>query len=315
MFVHIVTEPTKLNKVKKQLEKQGYTVSISTNNSNVMLIRLKGFPKNKQVSTTLENKFKKIKGIQRVQVIQRYLDVKNVDVEESLRTNNCRFVFDIDSTLTQGSPGTIHHIIEPIFQKIYDKGIRIYFVTGRSMPELNELIKAYPVEKHSIAENGGLILGFPPDNYLEFGSITEPKKILEYLQQKYSTKEDMEQGGRFTEVIFLKKDVTLEQIEEAKKAIRAKIEVHPSQNSYHISKNAINKGTAMLELATRLHWGNTMIIAVGDADMDIPMFEKAGHSYAVGNATDGAKKAASQVLNGKYEKGIMEIYDLIKKVS
>ena len=48
--------------------------------------------------------------------------------------------------------------------------------------------------------------------------------------------------------------------------------------------------------------------------MDIAMFKRANFSHAVGNCTDGAKKAASKVLEGKYEKGIQEIYEKIEQV-
>ena len=124
----------------------------------------------------------------------------------------------------------------------------------------------------------------------------------------------MDQADRFTEVVFLQDDVTREQITKAKKNSGAKIDVHPSKNSYHISKQNINKGTAILELATLKHWGDDYRIAVGDADMDIPMFEKVDYSFAVGNSSEGAKAAAKQVLNGKYEKGVQEIYDLISTI-
>ena len=123
----------------------------------------------------------------------------------------------------------------------------------------------------------------------------------------------MDQADRFTEV-FLQDDVTREQITKAEKNSGAKIDVHPSKDSHHISKHGINKGTAILELATLKHWGDDYRIAVGDADMDIPMFERVHYSFAVGNSSKGAKAAAKKVLKGKYEKGVKEIYDLVSTI-
>ena len=57
--------------------------------------------------------------------------------------------------------------------------------------------------------------------------------------------------------------------------------------------------------------GNDFLMAVGDADMDIPMFESVDYIFAVGNASEGAKNVAGYVLEGKYEQGIGEIYRLI----
>jgi len=312
LFYHIITKPTKKSSIENAIKKTKLTITVTATDSLIIVKIKERSPEVRNIKKILK-KFKK--DIITVTPVRRYLKVKDVEVKEALRTNKCRFVFDVDSTLTKGNPGTIHPIIESIFQNMNDKGIFIYLATGRSMPDLVELIKKYPIEKYSIAENGGIILGFPPENYLEFGHKTEPKKVLEYLQAVHEVKEDMKQGERFTEVIFLKSDVTRQQIEEAKSETGAKIDVHESKNSYHISESDINKGSAVLELGKKIHWGNTMIIAVGDADMDIPMFENAGYSYAVGNSSEGAKKAAKKILSGKYEKGIQQIYDIIKKVA
>ncbi len=182
------------------------------------------------------------------------------------------------------------------------------------MPDLSNLIQKYPVENYAIAENGGIFLGFGSKGYFEFGEKKEPNKVLEYLQTKHSIPEDMKQGIRLTEVIFLQKDVPLKRLNAAIKSTKAKVSIHPSKNSYHLSKTGINKGTAMLELCKLLHFNNRMVIAVGDADMDIPMLQKADYGFAVGNASPGAKKAAKKVLKGKFEKGIEEIFTLINRV-
>ncbi len=46
------------------------------------------------------------------------------------------------------------------------------------------------------------------------------------------------------------------------------------------------------------------------ADMDVPMFEKTHHRFAVGNASEKAK----QVLEGKFEQGVQEIYNRINSI-
>lgn len=68
--------------------------------------------------------------------------------------------FDIDSTLTQGGPGTIHPGIKAMFDEITDRGIRIFFATERSMYDLCTLVQKYSVESYAIAENGGDNSGF-----------------------------------------------------------------------------------------------------------------------------------------------------------
>ncbi len=269
MYVYVVPEPGQENKVCKKIESMdGVYVTAAT--PNEIIIKLDNPPATQADRTRLENKFKKTSGVLRVTLVLKHLKIEDVSLHESLRINRCGLFFDIDSTLTQGSPGTIHHKIESIFQKIVDKGIRIFFATGRSIPDLTNLIKQYPVESYAIAENGGIILGFGSNGYIEFGEKKEPNKVLDYLRTKYGTPEDMRQGMRLTEVIFLQQDISKRHLDAAIKATKAKVDVHPSKNSYHISKEGINKGTAMLELCKLLHFDNQMVIAVGDADMDIP---------------------------------------------
>ena len=309
MFVFVVSEPGKETKVVKKIETKKLG-TITAINSHEIIVKIDKTPKNKSKITKLENEFQGISGVLRVALVLPHLNVADVSLHEALRTNRCGFFFDIDSTLTQGGPGTIHHKIEDIFNKIVDKGIRIFFATGRSMPDLSNLIQKYPVESYAIAENGGILLGFGSQGYLEFGDKKEPNKVLDYLRIKNGTPEDMKQGIRLTEVIFLQKNVTTKQLGTAIKTKKAQVDIHPSKNSYHISKKGINKGTAMLELCKLLHFNNQLVIAVGDADMDIPMLEKADYSFAVGNASSGAKK----VLKGKFEKGIEEIFNLINRV-
>ncbi len=314
MFIFLIVNEDQHDFVLQEINSRGYTILADSRETHSISVRVDEFGDNQSAKERLEQDFLGIDGILQVQLANRFLKADGVPLAASFKTGNCRLIFDVDSTLTQGAPGVVHPNIERIFQKIKEKGIHIYLATGRSMPELNELVESLPVSRHSIAENGGIILGFPPKNYDEFGHITEPKKILTYLRGKYSVIEDMDQGERFTEVIFLQRDVSMDKLEEAKSATGADVDFHASQNSFHIAEHGINKGTAMLEIARRQHWGNDFKIAVGDADMDIAMFEKANYSYAVGNCTPGASKAASKTLDGEYEKGIQEIYEKIEQV-
>ena len=178
---------------------------------------------------------------------------------------------------------------------------------------MTQIVSNNPIQKTSIAENGGIILGFMLEGYAEVGDKTEPNKVLDYLQKKYKIKEDMKQGERITEVIFLQSDVSSKQLNEAIKKTGAKVSIHKSQNSYHVSKKGVDKGSAILELGKRLKWGNAYKIAVGDSQMDVPMFDACDYSFAPKNADDSARDACTQVLDGNYEEAIARLHELIQK--
>lgn len=251
-------------------------------------------------------------GVKRAELIERHLKAKDAQLGEALATNRCRIILDIDSTITRGKPGTIHPSVPPILQKMKDKGIWVYAATGRSIEDLYEIINANPFQRKSIAENGGIILGLGQKGYLEFGDKTEPNKVLRYLQDKYRSREDMDQGERITEVIFLKSDVTEEMVREAREATGAKVGVHASKNALHVSKEGIDKGSAVLELGNRLKWGDAYTIAMGDSQMDVPMFRAVRHSFAPANCDAAAREGCSQVLDGRFEKALEILYEKIE---
>ena len=118
MYVYIVPKPGQADSVLRKVGSMR-GVSVTASKSNKIVIRLTTSPPaNQSAKTRLENRFKKINGVLHVVLVLPHLDVQNVELQEALRTNRCVLFFDIDSTLTQGGPGTIHPKISPIFEKI-----------------------------------------------------------------------------------------------------------------------------------------------------------------------------------------------------
>jgi Cof subfamily protein (haloacid dehalogenase superfamily) len=58
-----------------------------------------------------------------------------------------------------------------------------------------------------------------------------------------------------------------------------------------------NKGEALRRIAQFEGIDMSATAAIGDSDNDIPMFEAARVSFAVGNATEAAKRAASEIVS------------------
>ena len=314
--IQIVTKKGKFDDVLRKIRKRH---DLTINSANYILNEIYLTPKVDNIqfpkNIDLKDALQRMRGVEHVAVIDPYLNNKNTELTDAFATNNCKFILDIDSTLTRSGSRAIHHTIRPILQNMVDRGIWIYVATGRSLSDLTNLIQQYGqlIQPYSIAENGGLILGFPPRGYLELGSKDEPRKVLKYLQSHYRIKEDMKQGERITEVIFLQSDVSEDQFDEAIKATKAKVALHKSQNSYHVSAKNVNKGSSILELADRMNWGNIYKIAVGDSQLDVPMFNVCDYSFAPKNCDKYARKACSQVVDGSYEKCLAKIWDLILK--
>lgn len=65
-----------------------------------------------------------------------------------------------------------------------------------------------------------------------------------------------------------------------------------------------SKGTGILKVCEKLGLDVQDTYAVGDSVNDLPMFEAAGHSIAMGNSSDFVKTQASYVTNSLHEDGI-----------
>ena len=311
----ISTKKGKFDDVIRNIRKKKYVVATANSKMNEIILNLDTLKPRSDEFKKIKTIVAKMRGVESVEIIKSYLKAKNTSLEESLSRNRCRLILDVDSTITRGGIGIIESSIPTLLQSIEDKGIWIYIATGRSVYDLIQMVQNIPVQKTSIAENGGIILGFATDGYIEVGNKTEPNKILRYLQEKYQVKEDMRQGERITEVILLQSEVTAAQIKKAEKTTKAKISIHQSQNSFHISKSGVDKGTAITELARRLKWGNAFKIAVGDSQMDVAMFNACDYSFAPKNADDSAKEACTEVLDANYEKAITILHDRFLKTN
>ena len=311
--IYIEIESGKFKQVLKKIHNHNIVITSANKKFGEVYLNTNVTNERSQKFKTIKNILQKMRGVKTIKIIKPHIKINNIKLEHAFATNNCRFILDIDSTLTRSGSSTINSSVRSTLKNIVDRGIWVYVATGRSLSNLTNLIVQYNdlIQPHSIAENGGLILGFTSNGYVEWGNKDEPRKVLEYLQSKHRIKEDMSQGERITEVIFLHDDVSRVMLDKAIKATKAKVDIHKSQNSYHISAKNKDKGTAILELANRMKWGDTYKIAVGDSQLDVPMFSACDYSFAPKNCDKHARDACNQVLSGSYEECLAEIYELI----
>lgn len=321
MYILVSTKKGKKQSVATCIKKlkNVKTVEIILDKDELLINLEPFFAKNKTILRNLTKQFSKIKGVTEVNLLQVQED--NTQFEKNARFIK-HYFFDIDSTLTSGAPGFIHYEVNEIFEKMKNLGVRIYFVTGRAMDDVIKLMKKYPVRNQAIAENGGIIIGFGDGGYEEIGNRTPPVEFIDYLRGKnYNPQEDTEQMGRLTEMVLFRNSISqnsikTSRIQAKKKGI--KVTILESQNSYHITKEGIDKGEALNYLCNKLNIGSKHdeIVSVGDSGLDVPMFKKSHRSFLMGNATKDARKNAPKRtirLKGKYINGIRQIYEDLSK--
>ena len=220
--------------------------------------------------------------------------------------------FDIDSTLTHPGIKDLDRGVKNTFAKLRQQKCSVYFCTGRADYEVRELIRMYKTEDYGIAENGGIVINSTLPA-CKFGDRSEPDKLVRYMNEHaipYSL--DSDQQTRKTEYVITKDSIKRSRLEAAVSESGARVDVHESKNTYHIGKTGINKGTAMMYLTGEKELGldrtTHLIVAVGDSELDIPMFKHADSSYAVGNANAKVKKSATYCMSANAPKIVGEIY-------
>jgi len=91
------------------------------------------------------------------------------------------------------------------------------------------------------------------------------------------------------------------------------LEFVDTQYAYHLKSPGVSKGGALREVAETLDYAPAEFVAIGDSANDVSMFEVVDESYAVANAVDAAKEAASHVLEEGYVDGTLTALEAIQK--
>lgn len=79
---------------------------------------------------------------------------------------------------------------------------------------------------------------------------------------------------------------------------------YPLEVFLDVTHEDANKGAALTRLANHLGVSLEKILAIGDADNDVSMFEVAGMSVAMGNAAPQVKAAADRIAPSNDENGV-----------
>ena len=295
---------SKKNIAKNITSKKNIAKNIASKQEYCVIITHKKLTVNQNERQKLIKSYKKLKHVTNVSIFH----TSHTNFKKDYRNKDCRFIFDIDSTLTPGQPGILSKNSKPLLTKLSKHdNTWIHFATGRTDGDVRDLIKHCNTEPQGIAENGGLIV-LDNSEPFRFGNRDNPDKAFICLQKKYKNrvKQDTKQHSRITERI-IQKNLSKEEYEKCTK--KHNVSVLASKTSYHIVDKNVNKGTALRKLIDMRNWNDDFIITVGDSDLDIPMFEEADVSFAVSNSSPLAKQNASHVLNNSYDKGVKEMFD------
>jgi hydroxymethylpyrimidine pyrophosphatase-like HAD family hydrolase len=134
---------------------------------------------------------------------------------------------------------------------------------------------------------------------------TQPTLAYEYLSRKLDGLVLRDTFPRFTEVVLERTmDVAVLRKELAGSGINVK--VLDSGYAFHITNVGVDKSLGLSKVLQQMKVPPEEVVAIGDSETDVPMFNLVGYSITVGNSDDAARAAAKHIVKGKQGSGVIE---------
>ncbi len=219
------------------------------------------------------------------------------------------FAIDIDGTITINGDGAVNLEILSKLRYLVKLGYKIVYVTGRSSIEAFILSVFGGTTKVSIGENGGVITNSPTEHIL----LADKEKCMRgynILAKEFVNIEHKQVFPRMTEVV-LTRTFDIDKGNKILKENNMDLVIVDSNYAFHINEKKINKAYGLGNLLNSLKIDPSEVVAIGDSETDIPMFELCENSVTFENSKNRVKKMAKFVVNGENGEGFINALDLI----
>ena len=219
------------------------------------------------------------------------------------------FAVDIDGTLTENGGGTVHLAALAKLRYLEKMGYNVIYVTGRSSIEAYILAVFGGTTRIAIGENGGVITVAPQEHRL-LASKEKCMQGYEMLKKSIDSVKIKPVFPRMTEVVLLR-TFDLEKGQKILDKYDLPLYLSDSKYAFHINEKGINKAYGLKEALTMLKADPKQVVAIGDSETDVPMYEICGCSIALGHAEESVKAKADHVVAGREGAGLIEAIDFV----
>ncbi|HEX2169867.1 MAG TPA: phosphoglycolate phosphatase [Nitrososphaera sp.] len=219
------------------------------------------------------------------------------------------FAVDIDGTLTENGGGMVHLAALAKLRYLEKMGYNVIYVTGRSSIEAYVLAVFGGTTRIAIGENGGVITTAPQEHRL-LASKEKCMRGYEVLKNNLNGVKIKPVFPRMTEVVLLR---TFE-LKEGQKILdeyHLPLYLSDSKYAFHINEKGINKAYGLKEALAVLSVEPNQVVAIGDSETDVSMYDICGYSIALDHADDNVKAQADHVVAGREGAGLVEAIDFV----
>ena len=220
------------------------------------------------------------------------------------------FAVDIDGTITDNKGGRVDLDALAALRYLVKLGHKVIYVTGRSSIEAYVLSVFGGTTRIAVGENGGIIT-YGPNEHKMMGNKQECQNAFDLLKREIPEAVEKPVFPRLTEVVLERNfDIGSGKMFLSEKKLN--VQLSDSMYAYHINSKGVNKANGFLEVMKMFSATRQDVIAIGDSETDIPLFELASLSVAMGNASEDVKSHASMAVEGHEGDGVIEALEKIE---
>jgi len=213
---------------------------------------------------------------------------------------------DVDGTLTDPSRRINTDAILAI-RSLVDRGVEVVLASGNTACIMDGICRMTGTSGTIIAENGGVFrIGYAGTLHIS-GEQAVCRRALEAVQSHFRIKgvelELYSPMYRFADLAFAR-TVPVDEVKTV--LIDHPVQVIDTGYAIHLQTPGVNKGTALVALAQKMHLSPADFLAIGDSLNDIQMLKTAGIGITVANAHPETKAVAQYVATKEYGEGFVE---------
>ena len=184
-------------------------------------------------------------------------------------------------------------------------GRKLILVTGRELRELLEIFPEARIFDYVVAENGA-VMHRPATRESEILAQAPPELLLQELRRRHVT--PLTVGSSIVRTV----QANEAEVSAALRKLQLDFQLVTNPGALMMLPAGVNKASGVWAALRELGVSRHNLVAIGDGENDLALFEFAEHAVAVQNADPLVKRVANRTTQGAYCEGFLELaHDLI----
>jgi len=219
---------------------------------------------------------------------------------------------DIDGTMTDERDKITPSVVEAL-ARLEKAGVQVVPASGNAYPIAYTVARYMPGPGWAVGENGG-VYGLRGDYKLAGEPVREELRRIIREKLPGVLVESWQNEFRYVDLAFHPAPGLSpgEAVREARRVLEPHgFEVLNSGYAIHVHRRGVNKGAAIPLVLEAMGVSDALVVAVGDSEVDVAMFEAADLSIALGNSPPGVREKASIRLEEGFAEGFVRAAQII----